>query len=192
MRRTGLISLIAMLVFGSTFLTGQTRSKPPGAPPTPRQNLYGHLFYMIATVEGDADVAESRGERGRSQALRKHFQDKIGLKGNEAAILKSHATNANKAVRKQDEKARDVIAKIRKKTPGGKLKNGEKPPDVPKELLDMQAERDQMIIDHITGLQQALGQDAFQKIERFAQTQYEQAKVVATPKPKRPPIFVKP
>ena len=181
------IAALALLLCGSIAAESQ---RPPLQPPAPTpKQVYGHFFNLVAAVERDADDADKKGDKAKAKTLHTHFQKKLGLTDQDAATLKSHASAADDAVRKQDAKAHDVIDRIRKKTPGGKLAPGEKPPAVPQELLNLQTGRDRMITDHIAGLQHDLGGDAFTRIDTFAKTLYPQTKHIAPRKPIAPPRF---
>lgn len=207
MHRRSIIALLTLLLIpveprAQTRLQ-QTRPQPPGrtAPPAPRppgthpipaKYVYGHLFYMVDTVEHDADSADGRGERGKAQGLRKHFQKQIGLSDTETSKLKSHAADAQTKVRDHDGRAQDIIKRIRAQTPEGKLKSRKDVPKVPKELLDLQDSRDRVISDHVAGLQKELSADGFRKLDAFAQAQYRQA--MPRPAPQKPgmPRYPKP
>src|SRR5207244_3180705 len=97
--------LLSAVLFISMAAHAQTTQHPPDKHPIPPQHVYGHLFYMVDTVEHDADDADGRGQRGKAQALRKHFQGQIGLSDAEASKLKSHAADARKMVSEHDDRA---------------------------------------------------------------------------------------
>jgi hypothetical protein len=184
--------LLSAVLFISVAAHAQTTQRRPGARPIPAKQVYGHLFYMLDTVEHDADGADGRGEKGKAQALRKHFQAQIGLTDAEASKLKSHAADAWKKVREHDDRARDIIKRIRAQTPDGKLKSRKDVPKVPKELVDLQDSRDRAITDHVAALQRELSAAAFQKVDTFAQTQYTQAKPRPAPQKRGVPRYPKP
>ena len=178
---------VPLLLFASVAAQSQTR--PQRTPAPALKNIYGHFFTLVATIERDADDADKKGDKTKSEKLHKHFQQKLGLTDKDAASLKAHAKAADNAVRQQDAKAHDIIDKIRKKTPGGRLAPGEKPPAVPQELVDLQAGRDRMITDQIDGLHRDLGVDAFNKVDTLAKAQFAQAKPAASRKTLAPPRF---
>ena len=207
MKRRKLIAWVVLIVvIAAGFLGAQSKPRkavlsgppdihiPAGGIPRiaiPDEFVYRHLFFMLSTVEDDADDADKKADHNKATKLRKHFQNKIGLKDNEAALLKLHSKAADTDVKRQDEKAAEIIGKIHKETPGGKLKPGQTPPAIPQKLRDMQAEKDKMIMDRVSLLRQQLPPETVRKIDQFARDQYKQGANPRPPQNRPKHVYVK-
>ncbi len=171
------ISTVAAFLSLAAISQAQQGGPPrPGLPP-PQARVYDHVFRQINGLEKAADDADVKGNHGKANGYRKHFQNKFGLKDNEATVLKGHAKALAQKLANQDKKAADIIQRERKKFPGGRMPKGQKPPAAPPELDGLWTERTQMITDEVDGLKRDLGADTFSKLDKFAQNQYAAVKV---------------
>lgn len=79
----------------------------------------------------------------------------------ETQVLDETTFTALQEVERLDRQAKEIIAHIRRQTPGGKLLPGQLPPAVPKDLQLLQSMRDRIFLDSRDRLKQSFGTERF-------------------------------
>lgn len=87
----------------------------------------------------------------------------------EARKLNEIAVACVEQVSKQDARALVVIQKFQSQFPGGRVPAGMKLPPPPPELMELQQERDQIILAAKSQLAAELGDASFDKVAKFAE-----------------------
>jgi hypothetical protein len=172
------IFALAFLFISSDF--AQAQSKPPVLQPgnAPKTVVYRHLFKHMEYLEEQAKAMERAGADARP--LRDHYKAAAKLSDSEDSLLKGIAFSTNAAVDAQDRKAKAIVDAVRAKHPDGRLAPGEKVPDPPKELAQLQAVRSQLLDNAIAQVRSAFGEKRFQDFEAFVETKVS-PKVAWTP-----------
>jgi hypothetical protein len=156
------------VVAGETTTMRQGQSVAQSNQPTPHIS-YWLVFQHIAQLNQQAEEAEKKGEDG--SRYHKRYQQLAGLTDQQAEILNTIALDTLNHVARIDAIAKAVVAEIRARTPEGQLRPGEKAPEVPTELKQMQDQRNQLILSGYNKLRGAFGETAFTSFDKFVNEQ---------------------
>lgn len=144
---------------------------PPPVSATPRLSnvpdyvIYRQVFHHLMALKDHAAAIEHQGGDGR--ALRSYYQDKAGLKGDQATALDQIAADCERDVAKLDAQAQKIIDASRARYKDGKVPAGQKLPPPPPELHKLQEERITAIMTARDRLRTALGAQGFQQFDDF-------------------------
>lgn len=134
----------------------------------PEHVPYMFLFHHLVFLKQKADELGQKG-RGKS-ALLKRFQEDAKLTDGQFQALFQVASDCERQVAEQDDKAMAVINAMKASHPDGKLPAGEGPPPLPPELITMQQERDAIVLRARDRLHQTLGEEGFARLNTFVQS----------------------
>jgi hypothetical protein len=115
----------------------------------PEQIFYGEVFSLLVYLKNTDD-----------------YKRQAELNDDQALALEETAKDCQREVAEQDAKAQTVIQAFRENM--SKEKAGKTPPAPPQELLDLQQERDAIILRHRDRLRAALGEEAFGRFTEAA------------------------
>ncbi|MGH9522196.1 MAG: hypothetical protein ACRD3E_06665 [Terriglobales bacterium] len=162
--------LIPILTFISIVLTllAIVPSAFPQAPQTPRQIpdwvAYRFLFHRVVLLNNRADRAAAAGQDRSS--FRHLVRNSAGLTQPEGDLLERAALECEDLISKQDEKVQVVLAEIRGRHPYG-LYNPSFPPKPDPRLIEMQKERENIVIAARDRLREALGEESFARLDAY-------------------------
>lgn len=139
-------------------LTGAAQSPDEQIPETV---VYRQLFRHLEFLKQKADEKDAKGEDGGP--LRSYYKRQAKLSDRQARDLEEIAAECNREVEKLDKKAKKLTDDFRAKNPGGKLAEGELPPQPPAELGLLWAERNNVITQAKEKLRAAFGEQEFQR-----------------------------
>ena len=150
-----------------TFSGSKARSKPQpqSANQPPTHVVYWHLFRHVVFLNKKAEEVERKGEDGAKYRLR--YKNLAQLNDQQSQLLNQIAADCYEQVRRQDEKAKRVIDAVRAQAPSGQLQPGQAPPPLPAELKPLQEERDRIILEAQKKLREGLGEQEFERFDRF-------------------------
>lgn len=131
----------------------------------PDEIVYGQMFLHIKELNKKADEEESKGRNGKQ--LRNLYKEKAKLNEKQAAALSETAKNVNSRLFEIDTKAKQIIEQVRAKHPDGKLNPGEAPPQPPRELYELSAQRKEVITQAVKDLQKNFNAEEFSKFRDF-------------------------
>jgi hypothetical protein len=164
--------------------TRQSQANSQSTQPPPHIS-YWVMFQHIALLNQQAEEAEQKGQDGSK--YRKRYQTFARLTDPQAEALNAIALDTHRRVGEMDARAKAIVAEVRARTPNGRLRPGEKPPEVPAELKQMQTQRNQLIESGYNKLREAFGATAFSSFDNFVKKQIEPNLTVINPKSLRPP-----
>jgi hypothetical protein len=198
-----LIVLTLVVIFGRDFVKGKVNSSTESTRVTQQQSKqeirqansqstqppphmsYWVMFQHIRLLNQQAEEAEQKGQDGSK--YRKRYQTFARLTDPQAEALNTIALDTHRQVADMDARAKAIVAAVRAKTPNGRLRSGEKPPEVPAELRQMQTQRNQLIESGYNRLREAFGEAAFTSFDNFVKKQIEPNFTVINPKSLLPP-----
>ena len=129
----------------------------------PDQAFYQLVFRHIIFTQNTA-VAGSLQPGQFGADTQGVYITQAGMTPVETQALFSIATDYAKAIAPIDSQAKAIIQRDRNRYPGGRIPAGQKPPEVPSELLALQAEHDTVLNVYIARLQSTVGKDRFTAI----------------------------
>ncbi len=144
---------------------GPIQLRPGNAP---KIVVYRQLFKHMEYLENKAKQVDLA--RADASPLRNYYKTIARLSDWEDYRLKEIAASTNAAVDALDQKAKVLIDAIRARHPDGKLATGEKLPEAPKELADMQTARNQLLQKAIEQVHAAFGDKRYQEFDTFVET----------------------
>jgi hypothetical protein len=133
--------------------------------PIPEHVVYWQLFHEVVSLNRKADELEKRGEDGSKYRL--HYKQSATLSDEQTERLNEIANDCFAQVMEQDHKAHEIIDAARAQFPNGKLEAGQTPPAPPEELMEMQKERNAIILKARDRLGEALGNSEFDRFNVF-------------------------
>lgn len=133
----------------------------------PDYAVYRHLFHHHIALKQKAQELEQQGKDGK--ALRSFYQRQAKLSDDEARAFDQIATECEQEVAQQDAKAKAIIDAGLARYPGGKIPEGEKPPEAPPELKALWEDRNAIILRARDRLRAALGEQEFQRFNDFVE-----------------------
>jgi hypothetical protein len=181
-------SLTLTLVMASMPCLSQTAADPQSGPTTsaaqiPLRVLYRHYMAYQNHLDRAAAVLDKAGKNG--DALRTHFQKKLGFTDTQFQLVRDSALRLEAALKDQDAKAKALIDATRAKVPSVINGPADLPP-VPPELIDMQKQRDALIDKEIDALKKSLGPSDAAKLDTFLQYDFAPSVTVQSIGPPRP------
>jgi hypothetical protein len=179
MTRQSVTSTILLALAGALASQAQSPSGlttlPPGA--------YEHVFRHVNQLKALDDAAAST---ARPTNFSSYYQKLASLTQQQEATLQTFSLAAAAQLDAQDQQAKTLILQWRAQLPS-KLLPGQKPPPPPPQLASLQAARSAMLVTDRTNLIQALGQDAFNRLEQALIGSYRvgpTATIAASPAPR--------
>lgn len=136
----------------------------------PQNALPEHVAYEFLFRRAD-HFRQSAINAGKPLALDTSLQQEASLSDDQARALGDIATTCLAEVSELDQKARVIINQFRSRFPGRVVPRDE-PLSPPAELEAMQQQRDAAILRGRLRLQQALGEQEFNRFDRFMQERY--------------------
>ncbi len=145
----------------------KTQASQKEAQSIPDHAVYRQLFHHHVALKNKAEELERQGKNAK--ALRSFYKEAAGMTDDEARAFDQIASDCERDVAKQDDKAKAMIDAVRQRYPNGKVPKGEKPPEAPPELKAMQEERNTIILRARDRLRAALGEQEFQRFSQFVE-----------------------
>lgn len=131
----------------------------------PEHVIYKHLFHHVAALKLKAEEAESEGKDGAQ--FRTQYQRRARLSDEQARILEETASDVDREIKQQDEKAKPLIQAYKAQYPDGQVPHGEMPKPPPAELRTLSEERDAIVLRARDRLRVALGDKEFNRFNGF-------------------------
>jgi hypothetical protein len=164
-------------------VTTESQAEPalsPQAPEIPKHVVYGLLFREAAAFRQKAKEMKDHGKDASS--VEGFHAKRAKLRDDQAEAFERIATDCQRKVDEIEQQAKKIIEKDRAKHPGGKLKEGEKLPEPPKQLRELEDQRRAVIMKGRDDLRAAMGDSEFQRFEEFEERDVaERAKSVGRP-----------
>lgn len=155
----GLISRPRVTVLSSA--TPPSRLGQAEAQKFPDRQIPDHMPYEFLFLK----IKFLQDKKMPPQRLSQLLQKELDINAREAESLIQVAIACSDEVQQQDERAKKVIAEIRAKHPGGKIRHGQEPPRVSPDLAAMQQERNNMILRARTSLQVLFNGEKFRRFD---------------------------
>ena len=133
----------------------------------PQHVVYGQMFRHIKELKKKAGEEERLGKDGSH--LRTLYKRMAKLEDHQASVIDQIATETETEIEKLNIKAKKIIDEHRGRHPDGKLAPGELPPSAPAELKMLADERRNLILQARERLRSALGEEEFQKFDKFVE-----------------------
>ncbi len=149
---------ISLLMFSYTAEAQKLREAEVGVPDSV---TYGFFFQHLSDLDDFALRQIAIGQDG--EGWRTHVQHEAGLTDDEGAILKEVAYDSIRAVKKVDAKLQPLLGS-RPAMVNRQSISSITPPSEASLLLE---ERWRVIVEHLATLRARLGEDAFQKLDRY-------------------------
>lgn len=172
-KTTAFLAVSAALLIGILgFRYGANSSATAPASPKdphsiPDQAIYRQLFHHHNALKKKADELQQQGKNGLE--LRSFYKQSAKLTDDQDRAFDQIASDCDRDVAKQDEKAQALITAVQRRYPKGRIPQGERPPEAPTELKAMQAERDDIILKARDRLRAAFGEQEFQRFSDFVE-----------------------
>ena len=171
MQRTSRLYTVTLLFAGllSNPLTPTLNAQSPSNSPDqqarmPDERFYSLIFkHLLALQSHDAPLVASPsvGSSTVTPSIASFYTERVGAKPSETTTMLAAAQSWKVEVAPVDSQAHAIIAAIHAKTPGGRLQAGEKPPEVPAELVSLQHQRDAITLNHVAALKASFGEARF-------------------------------
>jgi hypothetical protein len=133
----------------------------------PDHVLYRMLFHDVYLRKQQALKALSEGKPDIASAWRYSYKRDANLSDDEASLLEEVADAAEAEVSQQDAKAHEIIARDRARYPNGKLPEGQTIQPPSPELVQMQADRNAMLLKFRDQLHSGMGDFEFGRLHAF-------------------------
>jgi hypothetical protein len=133
----------------------------------PEHVIYRHLFHHAHVMNQEAQKAELRGDMQAAASLRSFYKHEAELNDEQARLFDQVGAECEREVNEQDRKAQVIIKRFRAQFPGGRVPDGEPLPPPSPELVEMQAERNAIILRARDRLREALGEQGFNRFQHF-------------------------
>jgi hypothetical protein len=176
---------LLVCVLASTHLLCQVtnNSFTTAASQVPLRVLYRHFLAYQNHLDRAASILDKSGKNG--DALRSHFQKKLGFTDIQFQLVRASALRLEIALKDQDAKAKALIDATRADAPNV-ISNPADLPPIPPELIEMQRQRDALINQEITHLKQSLGTNAAAKLDALLMYDFARSVTVQSIGPPRP------
>lgn len=173
-KKTALM-LTAFLSVWALLLGNQAVARPIQQPKqsseaVPMHILYRQLFKHIVLLDEAAQEADANDEDGDS--FRNLYRNLAELTDTQSQALHQIAAECEQLVDRQDAKAKVIIERYQAQFVNGEVPYGQPLPPPPAELIELQEQRNMMILTARTRLRQALGEEAFQRFEAFVASRF--------------------
>lgn len=138
----------------------------PRVKPIPEHLSYWMLFQNKVLLDQKAKEVEKQG--GDMSLYRSRLKSFANLDDHESQLLGQVSHDTYDRVRAQDNKAKEIIARLRasKEPPDGKFQVGQGNPETPAELKALQRERDEIIKRGVAKLAEGFGSSRFADLDR--------------------------
>ncbi|HKG59893.1 MAG TPA: hypothetical protein VKB05_08965 [Pyrinomonadaceae bacterium] len=145
----------------------QTQQAPasPQDQEVPLHVVYDQMFRHIKELNKKADEEASQGKDG--EHFRTLYKRLARLEDPQSQALDRIAREVDREIEPLNKKAIEIIRSIRERHKDGKLAQGELPPEPPAELRVLADERRQVIMRAREELRASIGDDAFQRFDKF-------------------------
>ena len=168
----GLCAVLITSALGFSYRAYPSKTTPSSQQERQVQSIpdyatYRQLFHHHVALKKKADELEQQGKNAK--ALRSFYKEAAGLTDEEARIFDSVASDCERDVAQQDAKAQAIIDAVRARYPNGKVPKGEKAPEAPQELKDMQDQRNNIILRARDRLRASLGEQEFKRFSDFVE-----------------------
>jgi len=163
--RMSMGSVAAVLMCVPLLLRAQTPLTPSQQQNVDNYRLYSAFFSVIKVTDLMADKAEARGKDPRG-LTRKTIQTEARLTDTEYGAVRAAALDSNAQVDLKLKQQQEVIQPFIPKVPGGT----NYPPDVGRQVANLQREMLQIVLDHIQQIKTALGDTRFQRFDQYVRT----------------------
>jgi hypothetical protein len=175
------LSVLVIAPFLASSLYPQSTGVPVGAPAAasksaPENVLYWAFFGHVTWLDNTAAALQRSVAAGTAGASTKpanltgYYKRRLRLTDTEDAVLHNVAAIFDAAVKQKDEAAKVVIKNLRPQLRSAKSSSGT--PQVPQQLIQLQAERDAIISSHNNLLKAQMGPSGFQKVDTFVNTAF--------------------
>lgn len=171
--RLHLISVVVcFLALGGVARAAGPRPADPRSPAVatalPDHVMYWHVLRHVAVLHRKADALEKKG--GDGTPYRQLFQHNAQLSDSQARRLAEIAEDCMARVAEVDAKAAEIITAFRAVHPPGSFAPGQPLPPPPPELLELQRERDALVLAARDELHEDLGDDDFARFEKHVRS----------------------
>jgi hypothetical protein len=131
----------------------------------PDEIAYGQVFRQLEELNKKADQEQQNNRDGMK--FRNLYKEMAGLSEKQARDLDRIATQTNGQLRGLDQRAKQIINRIRAKVPGGRLQPGQAPPMPPPELEQLSEQRKALILQSVGELRNNFGEAEFARFADF-------------------------
>jgi hypothetical protein len=176
---------LALLTLPAHPINSNANAQIPPDGRVPKHVKYIAMFRHMIDLNKKADAMEKDGIDGA--ALRHYYKGIAKLNDGQDSILQATAVDCVEQIKLPEAKAKAIVQSVRARYPGGILKPGEKPPEAPAELKQLQKERDNLILEAINSLRKKFGEEEFERFDKFVETHMGGDKSVLPPGIKFPP-----
>ena len=140
-------------------------------------SAYEHVFRHVRHLQAiDSAAATS----GHPTNLSAYYKNLAGLTQQQADTMQTLSLAALSELDALDAQAKDLIIEARAKGPK-KLLPGQKPPEPPGQLVSLQAARKVALTKYRNNLSQALGKDAFTRLEQALIVNFKEGPLATAP-----------
>ena len=131
----------------------------------PDEIVYFILFNHLVGLKSQSEKLDAKGETLNYFKL---YEDQAKLDNSQSQFLFQTAQDCIDATRQVDRQAKEIITKARAKFPKGEVQSPEDIPPPPKELRELQQQKDDIVIHFRDVLKDGLRTDKFNEFNRFA------------------------
>lgn len=178
MRTKILLIFISLVAAVTLFLGGEriyaswfaTVSPVSAIETIPDHVLYDSLFRLEVSFRRKALEQELTGQPVTS--LKTYFKDRANLTDEENEILRQTAIDFIQEIRPIDTQARQITANIREQFLYGEVPRGSEVSQPPAGLVDLQNQRNQIVLQKRDKLSDSLGKKAFEKLDAFMHKEF--------------------
>lgn len=168
MRRHLICVVVCLLAVASAAHTAEPRPANPRSPALatvlPDHVVYWHVLRHVVVLHRKAAALEKKG--GDGTPYRQLFQQNTELSDSQARRLVEIAEDCVARVAEVDAKAHEIILAFRARHPAASLAPGQPLPPPPPDLLELQRERDGLVLAARDALHAELGEEAFTRFEK--------------------------
>jgi hypothetical protein len=172
MRRLLIPVVVCLLAMVAAAHAAGPRPADPRSPAVatvlPDHVVYWHVMRHVVVLHQKADAQEKKGRDGAP--YRQLFQLNTQLSDSQARRLVEIAEDCVVRVAAVDAKAREIILAFRAVHPPGSFVPGEPLPPPPPELLELQRERDALVLAARDELHADLGDEDFSRFEKHVRS----------------------
>lgn len=133
----------------------------------PAHAVFNEFFYHVSFLKKQAEKEEKAGKD--AAALRSFYKRQAKLDDAQQRHLDQTASKLARELERMDEKAQKLIKQFRAEVQAMHIAPGQMPPAPPEELKAMQAERNASVLRSRDELRDALGEEAFGRLDRYVQ-----------------------
>jgi hypothetical protein len=181
----GLFCLLAIPpAFGQAAVDGSSQTGQGGR--IPLSHLYQHFLLHQNHLDKTAATREQQGKDG--QWLRNYYQQRLGFKDSEFAMVRKAATQLESDLKQIDTEVQTIIQADRARHPRVLLSPNDLPP-VPPRLLELRDQRAAVIQRYVDSLTSVLGRELAAKLDAFLEDEFApnvSIRYVSPPRPHDP------